>query len=218
MVWEFWSKDPVQTLRVDDMFSSGRGSPRGSSLRHQVLQPGQWGQGVVRLPERPPSPSLHPASAGLHPGQVNAVTSHLSVTTNSVVSTPLRWVFKNTLWKTTNLKENEAQSAHAESTHKGVNWHSKYVTQVQQQRPESPMVTLTWHACEYKAHKLHQRYLCYIFWVLINSFVWWLWKATSDFSVRKQNSVSRWVAGVFLLGEERNALDCSWVLSVVLFW
>ena len=28
-----------------------------------------------------------------------------------------------------------------ESTHKGVNWRSKYVTQVQQQRPESPTVT-----------------------------------------------------------------------------
>ena len=45
-----------------------------------------------------------------------------------------------------------------ESTHKGVNQCSKYVTQVQQQRPESPTVTLTWHACKYKVHKLHQRY------------------------------------------------------------
>ena len=38
---------------------------------------------------------------------------------------------------------------------KGVNKRSKYVTQVQQQRPESPTVTLTWHACKYKVHKLH---------------------------------------------------------------
>ena len=45
-----------------------------------------------------------------------------------------------------------------ESTHKGVNWCSKYVTQVQQ-RPESPTVTLTWHACKCKVHKLHQRYI-----------------------------------------------------------
>ena len=30
----------------------------------------------------------------------------------------------------------------------------KYVTQVQQQRPESPTVTLTWHACKYKVHEL----------------------------------------------------------------
>ena len=29
----------------------------------------------------------------------------------------------------------------------------------QQQRPESPTVTLTWHACKYKVHKLHQRYI-----------------------------------------------------------
>ena len=31
-------------------------------------------------------------------------------------------------------------------THKGVNQRSKYVTQVQQQRPELPTATLTWHA------------------------------------------------------------------------
>ena len=42
-----------------------------------------------------------------------------------------------------------------EPTHKGGNWHSKYVTQVQQQRPESPTVTLTWQACKHKVHKLH---------------------------------------------------------------
>ena len=46
------------------------------------------------------------------------------------------------------------------STHKGVNQSSKYVTQVLQQRPESPTVTLIWHACKYKqVHKLHQRYV-----------------------------------------------------------
>ena len=33
----------------------------------------------------------------------------------------------------------------------------KYVTQTQQQRPESLRVTLTWHACKHKVHKLHQR-------------------------------------------------------------
>ena len=34
-----------------------------------------------------------------------------------------------------------------ESTHKGVNQCSKDVTQTQQQRPEWPTVTFTWHAC-----------------------------------------------------------------------
>ena len=33
---------------------------------------------------------------------------------------------------------------------------SKDVTQTQQQRPETPKVTLTWHASRYKVHKLHQ--------------------------------------------------------------
>ena len=39
------------------------------------------------------------------------------------------------------------------STNKGVNLCSKYVTQGHQQRSESPMVTLTWHACKYKVYK-----------------------------------------------------------------
>ena len=47
----------------------------------------------------------------------------------------------------------------SESTHKGGNKRSKYVTQTQQRRPESPPVTLTWHACKYKVHKLHQKYI-----------------------------------------------------------
>ena len=45
----------------------------------------------------------------------------------------------------------------SESTPKGVNYGSKDVTQTQQQRFESPTVTLTWHASKYKVHKLHQR-------------------------------------------------------------
>ena len=31
--------------------------------------------------------------------------------------------------------------------------------QTQQQRPELPTVTLTWHACKYEVRKLHQRYI-----------------------------------------------------------
>ena len=84
------------------------------------------------------------------------------------------------------------------STNMGVNYHSEYVTQEQQQRPQSPTVTLTWHACKYKVHKpedvplvefmylvftcmpgeSYRRrlrslllYLCYVFWALINSLV-----------------------------------------------
>ena len=62
-----------------------------------------------------------------------------------------------------NLNQNEAQSARAESTHKGVNQRWKDVTQTQQQRPESPTVTSTWHAIKYKVHKLHQRYIFIVF-------------------------------------------------------
>ena len=45
------------------------------------------------------------------------------------------------------------------STHKGVNYCAKEVTQTQQ-RPESPTASLTWHASKCKVHnKLHQRYI-----------------------------------------------------------
>ena len=33
------------------------------------------------------------------------------------------------------------------------------VTQTQQPRPESPTVTLTWHASKYEVHELHLRYI-----------------------------------------------------------
>ena len=62
---------------------------------------------------------------------------------------------------TTNVKHDQAQSARAESTHKGVNQRLKSVTQGQQQRPKSPTVALTWHASQYKVYKLHQRYILY---------------------------------------------------------
>ena len=41
----------------------------------------------------------------------------------------------------------------------GVNSRSKNVTSAQLQRPESPSVTLTWHANKHKVHKLHRRYI-----------------------------------------------------------
>ena len=46
-----------------------------------------------------------------------------------------------------------------QSTHKEVNQSSTYVTPVQQQKPELPTVTLTWHACKYKVRKLLQRHI-----------------------------------------------------------
>ena len=58
-----------------------------------------------------------------------------------------------------NLKQNEAQSAHAESTHKGASQRLKHATQVQQRR-ESPTTTLTWIACKCKVHKLMPVHTC----------------------------------------------------------
>ena len=42
-------------------------------------------------------------------------------------------------------EKNDAHSTRTKSTHKGVNQHSTVVTKTQQQGPESPTVTLTWH-------------------------------------------------------------------------
>ena len=50
------------------------------------------------------------------------------------------------------LKQNEAQTARAESTHEVVKYRPKDVTQTQQQRLESPTVTLIWHASKYKRY------------------------------------------------------------------
>ena len=54
-----------------------------------------------------------------------------------------------------NLKENGAQSAHAESTHKGDNWHSKDVTQTlttTKTRVAYGNSHLAWRACKHKVH------------------------------------------------------------------
>ena len=53
------------------------------------------------------------------------------------------------------------------SPHKGVNQRSKYVAQMQQQTPESPTVTLTWHACKYKVpREVYPFYFIYIIFTL----------------------------------------------------
>ena len=57
------------------------------------------------------------------------------------------------------LKQDEAESAGAESAHKGVNQRSKDV--IQRQRSESPTVILTWHASKYKAHKHYRECIVY---------------------------------------------------------
>ena len=59
------------------------------------------------------------------------------------------------------LKQNEAHNACAESAHKGVNKWSKEATQTQQ-RPESPTVTLTWHASKYKICRCSQMEFIYV--------------------------------------------------------
>ena len=45
-------------------------------------------------------------------------------------------------------KRQQLMSKQVINTHKGVNYCSKDATRAQQQRSESPMVTLNWHACK----------------------------------------------------------------------
>ena len=56
------------------------------------------------------------------------------------------------------------------STHKGVKQCSRYVTQVQQQRPESPMVTLTKPVGKHKVHKLYLRHFLFFSFLYVNLF------------------------------------------------
>ena len=63
---------------------------------------------------------------------------------------PWKHYYTNTFWN------RKAQSACAESTNKRI---SAWKMLHKQQRPELPMVIFTWHASNYKVHKLHQRYI-----------------------------------------------------------
>ena len=68
----------------------------------------------------------------------------------------------------TNLKQNEAQSARAESTHKGVNQRSKYVTQVNnkdlsRQRLLSPQMRVNTRYI-----KLHKKWATRVFVLLVS--------------------------------------------------
>ena len=76
-----------------------------------------------------------------------------------------------------------------EATHEGGDSHSKYVTHVQQQRPESTTVSLTWHACKYKVYKLHQRYFFCDSWLLNKEPTWMHWAGVG---VRRPQRVPSW--------------------------
>ena len=66
-----------------------------------------------------------------------------------------------------NLKQNEAQSTHAEPTPKGVNWRSKYVTHVQQDVPLVECMYLVFTHMPGESYHRRVRslllYLCYVF-------------------------------------------------------
>ena len=104
------------------------------------------------------------ASAGATATAASAAGGHFT-------SDPLSRWWRNTAQ--TSARSQSVITTHRSSvgsTHKGVNQHSKYVTHVQQQRPESLTATHIWHGCEYKIRKLHQLYiLCtsvgpFLFW------------------------------------------------------
>ena len=57
-------------------------------------------------------------------------------------------------------------SCRAESTHKGVK-QRRMTSHKHNNKSESPTITLTWHACKYKVHKLHERYILFILFIFI---------------------------------------------------
>ena len=62
--------------------------------------------------------------------------------------------------------DNWALNEPNESTPKVVTQRSIDVTQIQQERPQSPTVTLTWRAGKYKVHKLHRIDILMVFFMV----------------------------------------------------
>ena len=58
----------------------------------------------------------------------------------------------------------------------------------QQQRPESPTVTLTWHMSKYKIHKLHQRYI-------LKSIKQWLNKSINPNKQERKKDIPKMLLG-----------------------
>ena len=77
----------------------------------------------------------------------------------------LAW-FRSFLKAVQYVESTQVHNQHARELISARNY--KYVPQVQQPRPESPPVTLTWHACEYKVHILHQSVKPYQ-----RMYLWW---------------------------------------------
>ena len=83
----------------------------------------------------------------------------------------------------------------------------KYVIQVQKQKPESPTVTLTWHACKYKTYtELHQR--C----ILKVSNAWF--KVSNDWSREIWNQV-RQLPFIWI---QYHAYHGCWLLECAIIW
>ena len=87
---------------------------------------------------------------------------------------------------------------------------SKDAVQGQQQRSEPSTITLTWHACKCKVHKLHQRY------ILVRSFcTLYLHACQVRVNCRRLRPLLLYICYVFqaLI----NSLECWWCPRIVVF-
>ena len=89
--------------------------------------------------------------------------------------------------------------------------------QVQQQSSEWPTVTLTWHACKYKVHKLHHRYILWD--VPLVEFMYFVFTRMPGESYRRPlRALLLYLCYVFR--ELFNSLLCwfNWSRSTILVW
>ena len=92
----------------------------------------------------------HPVKILLHSSKSPSQNSSAPVQNHPVKIILHQFEITQSKFFCTSSKSPRQNSSSPKSTDKGVNQHSKDVTQTQQQRPESPTVTLTWHASKYK--------------------------------------------------------------------
>ena len=138
---QLWAELSGRKWEVSCGWSYLANSDRSIDRHHYLLSPASslavvWSAHYLSPADEPVA--FHPASVRV--GQVNEHVVTL------VLHHRLHWL---------GVKMN----LHVETTHKGIKQHSKGITQTQQQRHAVPTVTLTWHASNYKGHKIHHRYI-----------------------------------------------------------
>ena len=105
----------------------------------QSVQPPQ----LVHPSQPPPQHSVTLLGKEAWTSTTTCTTTTTCTSITTTTTTPCHSSWQRRLYSHHNHHKHNVQCLCTESTHKGVNQRSKYVTEVKQQRPESPTVTLS---------------------------------------------------------------------------